>query len=142
MPRSEKAAWLMVKEIANEVARMVRGSSGRIDAGRLSMAAEDLISEADKMLGQLQQGIHENPSGRRKNPALIVWPNPGSVLVVKPFRLLSQQAIALAYKHTDDGKDYEHDFRRGVQIVAGELDNGQRVVVLTRPDGREVWELF
>jgi hypothetical protein len=141
MPRSEQAAWLMVKEIANEVARMVRGSSGRIDAGRLSMAAEDLIGEADKMLAQLKSGIHENPS-RRKNPALIVWPNPGSELHVKPFRLLSHQAIALAYKHTDDGEDYEHDFARGVQIVAGTLDTGQRVVILTRPDGKEVWELF
>jgi len=139
MARSEQAAWLMVRELAHEIQKATR-SPARVDVGKVQVACEDLLRECDVMLGQLRDGVHANP--KRHNPALIVWPNPGGATRITVDKLLSSRAFALSYKHRDDGLDYEHPFSAGCQVLCAVTDTGQKIVVLTRPDGRELWADF
>lgn len=134
-PHSEMRAWGEVYGHAEDIRRMVTGPAGRIDVARLALAAEDLISLAMEMQSQLQRGMHENPG-------LVIWPNPGSMMAITFDKLLSRRAIALQYKHVADKLDYQHDFDPGVDVITAETDNGQKVVVLSARDGRELWADF
>ena len=52
--------------------------------------------------------------------------------------VLSDRALEIAYTHAEDGKDYQHKFRRGVRIQL--LADGS--ARLYRPDGRPLWKTF
>ncbi len=126
-PRSEKAAWLMVKEIANDVAKMARGSASRIDAGKLAMAADDLIAEADTMLAQLKSGLHEN------SPLTVFsLANPP-----RGAKLMSDHLFTIEYKHKANRKNYFHDFKPGTMMHA--MPDGS--IRISRP-GARVWGEF
>ena len=66
----------------------------------------------------------------RQNPPLTVWENP-------PEDLLSTRAWSLAYRHLEDGLDYQHDFGPGVRVET--LPNGD--VLLWHPEHR-LWREF
>lgn len=54
------------------------------------------------------------------------------------MRVMSRRVEAIQYRHAEDGRPYQHDFKGGVELVP--LKDGS--VKLTRPDGRRVWDRF
>jgi hypothetical protein len=128
--QSESAAWKYVRaEMAAGIA-MLRGSSGRIDAGKLALMLEDVSDKAGEMLDQVADGFHENPG-------LIIWPNPPGAAVEQ----LSGQACEIAYIHEHDGKPYKHKFGKGVDIHL--VSKGRKqYAVLSRHDGRALFQDF
>lgn len=76
---------------------------------------------------------------RRKNPRRSVRRatttrrrNPPALPV---SHVLSDRALALSYVHTENRKNYKHEFARGVRVQL--LADGS--VRLYRPDGRPLW---
>lgn len=45
-----------------------------------------------------------------RNPPLVAFANPSR----RPVAQLSRRVYAIQYRHTEDGKDYTHDFKGGV----------------------------
>lgn len=71
---------------------------------------------------------------QKKNPlAALILPNPN-----RGASDWSDRVYSIAYKHKQDGDDYEHEFERGVCLRA----NADGSVTLYRRDGRPVWEEF
>lgn len=139
MPRrSEREAW----EDVAEAARQLQINYGTWTPARARKVLDNIMNLAQGMKAQVDSGVHTNPRGLRRNPALVVWPNPGSALGITFDKLLSRRAYSLAYKHAADRLDYQHDFDPGVDVVTALTDAGQRVVVLTARDGRELWADF
>lgn len=87
----------------------------------------------------LRSGRAKNPRGprrvARKTTRRTTRRNPPTLPV---SFVLSDRAIALAYKHAEDGHAYEHKFATGVRIQL--LGDGS--VRLYRPDGRPTWKNF
>lgn len=70
------------------------------------------------------------PRRARRNPALAILANPG--------RTLSREVHSLAYRHTEDGKAYRHDFEGPVNARL----NRDGSVTLRHRDGKRIWDDF
>lgn len=141
---SESAAWLAIGGYAEQAIAALEMRDGREARKQL----DQIVGLTTQMERQLGSGVHTNPRGLRKNPALAIWANPGVTVAVQMDQELSERAIALSYEHVDDGNDYEHKFAKGVAVrtcLIGEratVRNQVRGVMLYRPDGRNLWDDF
>lgn len=71
-------------------------------------------------------------------PAVWIFANPGRGKRTRGSKLLSSNALAVEYVHTDNRQNYRHDFHRGVTIEA--LPDGS--VRMFRPDGKPIIKDF
>lgn len=154
--RSERLSWSSVVAMAEGIQRqMDKAEAGDRRALQLvSRYADAIVAEAKAMHRQVSSGIHANP-GHRRNPPLMLYGNPpmrvrrrksggtlgGGMVRLDYYGTLSEEVHAITYTHLDDGQDYKHDFDPGVELVAATL-GGKRVAVVSRPDGKPVWEDF
>jgi hypothetical protein len=86
----------------------------------------------------------------RSNPELVIF-NPA----MRPARgrgsrslehgahgLLSEEAHELRYRHVEDGKLYRHPFETPVEVRAIRGSGGVHDILLTSPQGLNLWEDF
>lgn len=124
---SEGDAWRDVRATAlaiRDAAQRVGGSSPGVVTFLRGEAAH-LTLLADAMLAQLADGLHANP-------AMVIYG-------LNPPEVMSRRVYAIEYRHTKDGKDYRHDFDRGVSM--SRVD-GARGIMLRRPDGKPLAKEF
>lgn len=124
---SESAAWEAIIGFLDQIERAK-------STGQRGLEVDRARALAVEMLVQVKEGFHENPP-------LLIWPNPGKSVTVRLDEQLSRRAYELAYKHREDGLDYNHDFTSGVAVWTGTVGR-KRCVLLERPDGRELWADF
>lgn len=122
--RSETAAWREVQDAAAEL------KDSRFE--HIASVGRQLDQLAREMRAQLVEGVHENPA------LMIVGNPPRRRSRSNPRSDWSDRVYAIQYRHKGDGRDYEHDFERGVSLRANEDGS----VTLYRKDGRPVWEEF
>jgi hypothetical protein len=114
-------------------------------AGRVNtpvFALKYIVRIADTMLGQLSQGMHENP-------ALLVGLNPPRRLRRNPLsredvvaeEQISDRVYQVKYRHLEDGEDYQHPFAAGVELWTVTMGKA-RCVVLAGKDGQDLWQDF
>ena len=134
MALSEREAWRQVKKLALYAA-LTDSASQR------NTALHDIGIEAERMLAQLRTGVHENPP-------LLVGLNPGRVrhnplpgTAVRAQEQISDRVYEIAYRHADDGNDYKHDFKAGVELWTVTMGKA-RCVVLAGKDGQDLWQDF
>lgn len=148
MARSESRAWNIVYKTASGLLR----SLPALPFGHRDATAEQLRklqNLALTMMNQASEGVHANPRPTfRKNPALAIWGNPGGAETIYMDQLQSSRAIEIRYQHHEDGKLYKHEFSPGVDIYTilrgdrATQRTGSRDVLLTRPDGKSLWDDF
>lgn len=115
MAKSERAAWQKVLGYAQAL-------DGNFPKGsEIQRIGADLSKVAKDMLFQLSRGVHENP------------PEPD----VKLHKCFSERVYGIQYKHDDDGRDYQHPFKPGVQLWKATID-GQDAVVMVGKRGQQI----
>lgn len=107
-PNSERKAWSRVAQVA---LALKTGTMTDHDAAGV------LYGLASAMLRQLASGVHENPP---------------------KGHLLSSRVYQVRYKHSQDGKNYEHDFGPGVLMHL----LGDGTVLLESQTGKKLWKDF
>lgn len=128
MAHSESKAWLTVVKLAKSIARSE-------NATQRSLLATDIERIADRMLDQLQNGMHENPG-------LVVWGNPPEKFAGRIDALQTRRLYEVRYKHAEDGKDYRHEFKAAAQLFTVKLDDGMRALLVVSKDGKPLWDDF
>lgn len=151
---SERSAWEIAKHAleviaahAGETYPHFESPRGQRDISKVRQA----IALSDRMLEQLERGIHRNPKGLgtgvtltrapghrimrkgRQNPPLAILglaPNPPLVTFGDVTRI--------EYRHRHDGKDYFHNFKRPVQMRRTRAGK----VVLSQRNRKPVVKLF
>lgn len=119
---SETWAWTRVSNLAHFLVR-----NGKLSAQHYEWVKE-IVHLASVMKDQVAHGVHRNPT------LGILAANPGTPKIVK---VLSKGAYEIAYRHTEDGKNYWHEFAPGIHI--GLLSDGN--VILWHPTKR-LWRKF
>lgn len=56
--------------------------------------------------------------------------------------LMSEEVHAIFYRHAEDGKLYQHDFKNPTLMLAVERGDGVRDILITSPDGFPIWQDF
>lgn len=121
---SESSAWKYVAEEMRIIRQMLDNNSIRAAEERL----RGILQVAESMLAQVRAGVHKNPAtipllGRDRNRI--------------GGERMSNRVLAVEYQHKEDGKEYRHDFRPGVQMIA-EADGNIRLQH-SKP-GHSLWE--
>lgn len=119
---SERGAWHKVQQACSRLRTMTALS---MDQRAL---VQDIENVTNAMIQQLALGIHANPAsipllGRDRNRI--------------GGERMSNRVLAVEYQHQEDGKEYRHDFRPGVQMIA-EADGNIRLQH-SKP-GHSLWE--
>ena len=143
--RSETRAWDKVRQIADGIRRSTAGQRARgLDAEGIKDAGQVLYELANEMLAQLDRGVHENPA------TLAVWGNPpvGSEQKIYFDQPIGFRVHDIRYEHVDDRQYYKHTFASGVEMwsvlrgARASTREQHQDVLLTRPDGRTLWDDF
>lgn len=94
---------------------------GNVDRGHKVLERVRLVMA--RLLRQAERGEHANPLG-----ALLAVVNPAGAVDVGPVRVKDRGRVmatgvyTIAYRHHDDGRDYEHTFKRWDQVKLRLLD--------------------
>ena len=151
---SEREQWRDVAVIASEIQRIARQETGdRQRMQRLIGEQVDLLIDISRdMDKQVRRGVHTNP---RRNPAtLAVWGNPpgglakGAEQTVYVDQQIGFRVHDIRYEHVDDREYYKHTFASGVEmwsVLRGDRASTRHQhqdVLLTRPDGKSLWDDF
>lgn len=138
---SEKAAWNSVGQEALAIARWA-SSRNLKEIDYIIESAHRLQWLAEKMRVQVASGFH-------RNPALLVGLNPPGRMRRNPLpgtsvradEQISDRVYELAYRHAEDGLDYKHEFKAGVELWTVTMGKA-RCVVLSGTNGQDLWQDF
>ncbi len=99
-----------------------------------------VISMLSKLKKQAQRGVHRNAES---NPSLVVY-NPPDLKVrrmgsAKVVGIIGERVFQVSYRHAEDGKNYFHDFARGVKMFAIETGGDKEILLASE---KPLWEDF
>lgn len=140
--RSELEAWQHVENIMVQLVALGKkiANSGDTRGDSVRVFAANVMSVAGKMMNQLDEGMHVNPARSfRRNPALVVWPNPPHDIVLG--KRFSDRVYEIRYKHRDDSLDYKHTFKAGVELWKANV-GGNNAVIIIGAHGQNITEEF
>jgi hypothetical protein len=108
--------------------RVPRSESATID-GAIALISNGQYREAIDLLRRLRSQVS---SGYHRNP-------------YKPFRVIGEmgsEVHSVAYTHSEDGKNYKHDFEgENAQLLAIER-HGKKDLLITSRRGVPLWDEF
>jgi len=140
--RSERASLAAILARVREIKRVVGSDKVYLPGGAhhaIDAAIEHIEDEASALLGQVRQGIHENPG------TLAIYGNPpsrrgGSAVQVRVQHHLGE-IIQLRYRRTLKPTGYfYHDHDKGDHLYAVVLGGGnQKGLLIARDDGQPLW---
>lgn len=96
----------------------------------LSSSARRNLLEACKAIEGLREQVSE---GYHRNPEKFK----AGIVIGK----IGKEVHDIRYKHAEDGKHYEHEFGKDVEVYAVER-NGKRDLLLTHRNGEPLWDNF
>lgn len=135
MAFSEHEAWQNVKRLARQAALTTR-------LQERDVLLHDIEVEAERMLAQIRNDIHKNPALLvGLNPPRQMHHNPLPATAVRAEEQISDRVYELAYRHADDGLDYKHGFKAGVELWTVTMGKA-RCVVLAGKNGQDLWQDF
>ena len=81
----------------------------------------------------------------RENPALLVGLNPRRNPLpgtsVRAGDRISDRVYEVAYRHDEDGEDYKHEFKAGVELWTVTLGKAKAIVIVGK-DQQDLWRDF
>jgi len=118
-----------------------------VAGGAFHIETRELLKQVQRLQGQVGRGLHTNPA-RRRNPALVLYGNPGQQLTGQPGVTLSVTLGAvlgyierLDYERTKKPVGlYFHEFGPADALWTGELADGQKVVLIANVKNRPLWD--